>query len=50
MSGEREGDREAMHRTTKRLIDGGMDKKKAREMARKAMIDTDRNLRKQGQR
>ena len=42
MSGERPGQREAMERVTKRLIDGGMPSDEAKRRAREAAIKADR--------
>ncbi len=50
MSGERKGDRKVMDNVTKRLIDHGVDKERAREMAQESMKRTDRNERERGRR
>lgn len=50
MSGERDGDREAMARVTQRFIDGGMDPREAERRARESMRRVDRMQREQGKR
>jgi len=49
-NGEREGDREVMHRNKRDLIEGGVNPKKADEMARDSMRRVDRKLRDEGKR
>lgn len=48
--GEKQGDREAMDRVTRKILESGVDSSTAREMARESMIRTDRKLREEGKR
>jgi hypothetical protein len=48
--GERQGDREAMHRVADRMVRDGVPKKTALEQARESMRRTDRQLRDQRKR
>lgn len=48
--GERAGDRAIIDKHTRELIEAGADPRKAREVARQAMIEADRVKRRQGKR
>ena len=50
MSGEREGDREAMRRVQKAIQDDGIPREQAAKMARESIERVDRRQRKQGKR
>lgn len=50
MSGEREGDREAMRRTQKAIMSDGIPREQAAKMARESLERVDRRKRESGKR
>lgn len=50
MAGERDGDRDVIHRNTRDLIESGVKPKLAKKLARESMERVDRRLRDEGKR
>ena len=49
-TGEREGDREAMDRSVKRMVDSGETSEQAQRLTRESFVRVDRAMRKDGRR